>query len=62
MFEPSRSTLYKIRDWVHKKDPVRYWELWFALNDKGQKYKRDHKFRMLGYVYSQLKIKNTESF
>jgi hypothetical protein len=61
VFEPTRPTLYKIRDWVHKKDPVRYWELWFALNDKGQKYKRDHKFRMLGFVYSQLKIKNTES-
>ena len=54
-------TLYEVRHWMHKRDPVKYWEMWHAKNDNGQKYKRDHKFRMLGFVYSQLKIKNTES-
>ena len=61
VFEPTRATLYKIRDWVHKKDPVRYWEWYFANNDKGQKLKRDHKFRMLNWVYSQLSIKDTKT-
>ena len=62
VFEPTRATLYKIRDWVHKKDPVRYWEWYFALDDRGNKLKRDHKFRMLNWVYSQLKIKDTKTF
>ena len=49
VFEPTKDTLYKVRDWVHKRDPVKYWEWYFALDDKGNKYKRDHKFRMLKY-------------
>jgi hypothetical protein len=62
VFEPTRDTLYKVRDWVHKRDPVKYWEWYFALDDRGNKYKRDHKFRMLNWVYSQLKIKDTKTF
>ena len=62
VFEPTRDTLYKVRDWVHKRDPVKYWEWYFALDDRGNKLKRDHKFRMLNWVYSQLKIKDTKTF
>jgi len=62
VFEPTRDTLYKVRNWVHKRDPVKYWEWYFALDDRGNKLKRDHKFRMLNWVYSQLKIKDTKTF
>ena len=62
VFEPTRDTLYKVRDWVHKRDPIKYWEWYFALDDRGNKLKRDHKFRMLNWVYSQLKIKDTKTF
>ena len=62
VFEPTRATLYKVRDWANKRDPERYWEWYFALDDRGNKYKRDHKFRMLNWVYSQLKIKDTKTF
>ena len=62
VYEPTRETIYEVRKWMHKRDPVKYWEMWKAKNDKGSKYKRDHKFRSLLYAYSQLGIKNTQSF
>ena len=64
VYEPTIETIYEVRKWLHKRDPVRFWEMWRAKNDKGQKYKRDHKFRTLAFAYSRLgfKIKDTKSF
>ena len=61
MFEPTRENLYKVRDWTNKRDPVRYFELYVGKRDNGQMLKRDFKFRMLNWVYSQLKIKDTKT-
>ena len=62
VLEPSRETLYKVKKWLHKRDPVKYWEMWVAKNEKGSRYKRDHKFRSFLFAYSRLGIKNTQSF
>ena len=61
VFEPTRENLYKVRDWTNKRDPVRYFELYVGKRDNGQMLKRDFKFRMLNWVYSQLKIKDTKT-
>ena len=61
VFEPNIQNMRACRRWTHKNHSERYWEWWHAKNDKGNKYKRDHKFRMLTFIYSQLGIKNVES-
>ena len=61
VLEPSRETLYTVKKWFHKRDPVKFWEMWHAKNEKGNRYKRDHKFRTFSYAYSRLGIKNIHS-
>ena len=55
-FEPQKSTLNMIWNWLKENEPEKYFEWWEAKKDNGLPFKRDHKNRSLHFVYSKLKI------
>jgi hypothetical protein len=55
-FEPQKSTLNMIWNWLKENEPEKYFEWWEAKKENGLPFKRDHKNRSLHFVYSKLKI------
>lgn len=55
-YDPSRSTVQLLRDYLKKNYTREYFEWYAATNDVGQPYKRDHKNRSQYFVYSKLGI------
>ena len=55
-FEPQRSTLNMIWQWLKENEPEKYFEWWEAKKDNGLPFKRDHKNRSLHFAYSKLKV------
>jgi hypothetical protein len=55
-FEPRKSTLNMVWDWLKENQPERYFEWWEAKKDNGLPFKRDHKNRSLHYAYPKLGI------
>ena len=55
-FEPRKSTLNTVWDWLKENQPERYFEWWEAKKDNGLPFKRDHKNRSLHYAYPKLGI------
>lgn len=55
-FDPDRSVLNKIYNWVKENHTRHYFEWWEAKKPNGLPYKRDHKNRTLHFAYSKLKI------
>jgi hypothetical protein len=55
-FDPNRSILNRIYDWVKLNHTKHYFEWWEAKKPNGLPYKRDHKNRTLHFAYSKLKI------
>jgi hypothetical protein len=55
-YEPTKETIYMIRDWLKEKYPRKYFEWYYATKESGQPYKRDHRNRSLTFVYSKLGI------
>ncbi len=55
-YEPTKETIYLIRDWLKLNYPRKYFEWYVATKSTGQPYKRDHRNRSLTFAYSKLKI------
>lgn len=55
-YEPSRETIYLIRDWLKINYPRKYFEWYIAVNPNGQPYKRDHRNRSMTFAYSKFGI------
>jgi len=55
-FEPTKSTVYLIREWLKAKHTRKYWEWYHAKNNYGLPLKRDHKQRSLSFAYRQLGV------
>jgi len=55
-FEPTKTTMRMVYDWVKENHTRRYFEWWEAKNPKGLPLKRDHKNRTLNFAYGKLDI------
>ena len=55
-FEPRKSTLAMVWNWLKENHTEKYFEWWEAKNDKGLPFKRDHKNRSLHFAYPKLGI------
>jgi len=55
-YEPTKETIYMIRDWLKLNHPRKYFEWYSAVKSTGQPYKRDHRNRSLTFAYSKLGI------
>jgi hypothetical protein len=55
-YEPTKETIYLIRDWLKLNYPQKYFEWYVATKSTGQPYKRDHRNRSLTFAYSKLQI------
>lgn len=55
-FDPNRSILNRIYNWVKENHTRHYFEWWEAKKPNGLPYKRDHKNRTLHFAYSKMKI------
>lgn len=55
-WEPTWNTRWKLMHWLAHEHPRVYWEYYVATNGKGQKLKRDHKFRSLQFIYKLFDI------
>ena len=55
-FEPRKSTLNMLWNWLKENHTEKYFEWWEAKNDKGLPFKRDHKNRSLHFLYPKLGI------
>jgi hypothetical protein len=55
-FEPQRSTLKLIWQWLKENEPDKYFEWWEAKKENGLPFKRDHKNRSLHFLYTKLKV------
>jgi len=55
-FEPQRSTLKLIWQWLKENEPEKYFEWWEAKKENGLPFKRDHKNRSLHFLYTKLKV------
>ena len=55
-FEPRKSTLNMIWDWLRENHPEKYFEWWEAKKENGLPFKRDHKNRSLHFAYPKLGI------
>ena len=55
-FEPRKSTLNMIWDWLKENHPEKYFEWWEAKKENGLPFKRDHKNRSLHFAYPKLGI------
>jgi hypothetical protein len=57
-FEPSKKTIYKMRNWLRNTHPRKYWEWYEAKDLKGLPLKRDHRQRSWAFIYRKLDIPN----
>jgi hypothetical protein len=55
-FEPRKSTLNMLWNWLKENHTEKYFEWWEAKNEQGLPYKRDHKNRSLHFLYPKLGI------
>jgi hypothetical protein len=55
-FEVSKETLIKIKGYLQRKFPLKYWEWYHATEPQGMPLKRDFKQRSLSFIYSQFEI------
>jgi hypothetical protein len=55
-FEPRKSTLNLIWEWLKENHPEKYFEWWEAKKENGLPFKRDHKNRSLHFAYPKLGI------
>lgn len=55
-FEPRKSTLNMIWEWLKENHPEKYFEWWEAKKENGLPFKRDHKNRSLHFAYPKLGI------
>lgn len=55
-FEPRKSTLNQIWQWLKENHPEKYFEWWEAKKENGLPFKRDHKNRSLHFAYPKLGI------
>lgn len=55
-FEPRKSTLNTVWNWLKETRPEKYFEWWEATKENGLPFKRDHKNRSLHYAYPKLGI------
>src|SRR5665213_3036001 len=55
-YEATRPTVKMLQMWLMKNHNRKYFEWYVAKRESGQPYKRDHKNRSYGFVYSKLKI------
>jgi hypothetical protein len=58
-FEPRKSTLNLIWEWLKENHPEKYFEWWEAKKENGLPFKRDHKNRSLHFAYPKLGIPKT---
>jgi hypothetical protein len=55
-YEPTKETIYLIRDWLEQNHQRRYFEWYSATKTTGQPYKRDHRNRSHTFTFSKLGI------
>jgi len=55
-FEPKKSTMKMVFEWIKENHTRKYFEWWEAKNTQGLPLKRDHKNRSLNFAYSKLGI------
>lgn len=55
-FEPRKSTLQMVWNWIKENHTEKYFEWWEAKNAQGLPFKRDHKNRSLNFAYPKLGI------
>ena len=55
-FDPSKTTVRMMRNWLKKNYTRQYFEWYGATKESGQPYKRDHKNRSQHFAYSKLGI------
>jgi hypothetical protein len=55
-FEPRKTTLNMLWNWLKENHTKKYFEWWEAKNEQGLPYKRDHKNRSLHFLYPKLGI------
>lgn len=55
-FEPRKTTLNMVWQWLKENQPEKYFEWWEAKKENGLPFKRDHKNRSLHYAYPKLGI------
>ena len=55
-FDPDRTILNRIYNWVKENHTKHYFEWWEAKKPNGLPYKRDHKNRTLHFAYGKMKI------
>lgn len=55
-FEISKETLSKVKDFLQREYPLKFWEWYIGTEPQGMPLKRDFKQRSLSFVYNLLKI------
>ena len=55
-YEVSRETLNKVKQYLQREYPLKYWEWYIATEPQGMPLKRDFKQRSLSFIYKKLKI------
>jgi hypothetical protein len=55
-FEVSKETLVKVKAYLQREFPLKYWEWYIATEPQGMPLKRDFKQRSLSFIYNKLKI------
>jgi hypothetical protein len=55
-FEPRKTTLNMVWQWLKENHPEKYFEWWEAKKENGLPFKRDHKNRSLHFAYPKLGI------
>jgi hypothetical protein len=55
-FEISKETLYKVKDFLQREYPLKFWEWYLGTEPQGMPLKRDFKQRSLSFIYNLLKI------
>jgi len=55
-FEVSKETLRKVKSYLQREFPLKYWEWYIATEPQGMPLKRDFKQRSLSFIYNKLKI------
>ena len=55
-FEVSKETLVKVKEYLQREFPLKFWEWYIATEPQGMPLKRDFKQRSLSFIYNKLKI------
>ena len=55
-FEVSKETLSKVKMYLQREFPLKFWEWYIATEPQGMPLKRDFKQRSLSFIYNKLKI------